>query len=371
LEHLKTNPSIDGFASWQSVEEKIKAHLIAKSTGNDWKTKIEDAEKRSCFDGQIGFILEFTGVVDYYQTNKNCDWSNDKEYFDAFVNYAEKATAVFDGKDNYDKDFILERAILTKGIYAVESTQGSITTKNRLNLLHTNTVSNNIARDYSWKRLLRIEDDDKKTKRYYLKEVLDDIRLKIDTNDNIKISLETICNDKTNDWRDYFITYPELMRYCSKGFIKFDSEDKIYLLASIYQGANQYFVEMYTYYLWKQFIELNKSAFEPFKNIDYEAVKSIDEEASIVFTNLCHNRINYEIRIYYCNTDNLPNPYEIAFRKSKGENNPEKYGDDIKNILNQLSFAWNEEYKGFFFTSEKDEIVVQKVQLLCGKLNEL
>jgi hypothetical protein len=359
LEHLKTNPSIDGFASWQIKEEKIKAHLIAKSTGNDWKTKIEEAEKHSCFDGQIGFILEFAGIVDYYQTNKNCDWNNDKTYFDAFVNYAEKSIGVFVGKDSYDKDFLLERAVLTKGIYAIKSTQTSIATVNRFNLLHTNTIANNIARDYSWKRLLRIEDEDKKEKRSYLKEVFIDEKFNIN---EIKISLENICKTLPNDWRDYFIMNPKLMRYCTKGFIKVDDEDKIYLLESIYQGANQYFAEMYTYYLWITEIKNNTNI--TLKK-DYHKVKSIDEEACIVLK-ICHNRINYTIDIYWRNAQ-----YEICiYEENRSYRTESDYPQEMQDLLKiTLEFSWDT--NKYLFVSGNGVDIKTKVEELEVKVKKI
>ena len=54
----------------------------------------------------------------------------------------------------------------------------------------------------------------------------------------------------------------------------------------------------------------------------------------------------------------------MSFKKSKGENVPDKYGDAVKNIMANLSFKWNDDYSGYFFTS-KDSIT------LMDKLVEL
>ena len=368
LEHIKKeNPQIDFFSSWQVLEEKVKSHLITKT--NNWKEKIEDVEKQKCFEGQIGFVLEFSGIFDYYERNNNCDWTkqDDEKYFKNFENYANKAIAVFENKATYDSDYIWERAVLTKGEYALASKQNSITTANRRNLLHTDIVANNIFRDYSWKRLLRI--DENLEKRKFIKEVFDDVNF---NENNLISSLSQICEEsKINDWRKYFISNPELMKYCTKGFIKVDGQNQIYLLSSIYCGANQYFAEMHSYHLWKKNIEPNKNNFYAFKECYYQAVKSIGDNACIVLSNLFHNNIYYEVKIYYGKNTELPNRYEIVFRTSKVENVPDEYGDDIKNILVNLSFEWNEDDASYFFTEEDSNTLMAKLEKLNEEIQNL
>lgn len=358
---------IDGFASWQILEEKIKACLILKSTSNDWKTKIEETEKHSCFDGQIGFILEFAEIGEYYKTNNSCNWATDKDYFDRFMDYSEKAVAAFEYRNSkaYNDfntcEFLLERAAMTKGICAVKSSQNSITTVNRLNLLHTNVIGNNIARDYSWKRFLRI-DGTYTTEIFYLKELFDDSRF---NKSDVENSLKSFLSDKTNSWHDYFISNSSLMRCCLKGFVKIDSDDEIYLLASIYQGANQYFTEMYTYYLWKEHFEE-----ESFQNLFSEKAYSWSkshEESPCIFLQFCHNRINYEIDIYW-NSDKKE--YEIRFYKRKGNNkNESDYLQDIQNLLKTvLKFDWSTDINTYVFFTKNSNNVKIKIEEICNTI---
>ncbi|MEI6556080.1 MAG: DUF262 domain-containing protein [Paludibacter sp.] len=364
LEHLKTNPTITLFSTWQVTEEKIKAHLITKD--GKWKNKIEEIEKHKYFTGQIGFLLEFSDILDYYKTKNNCDWDDmvDDDYFLKFSTYVDKANKVFE--ESYenrinDNDFIFERAVLTKGDYLTTASQ------NRKNLLSTSLVKNNIKRDHSWKRLLRISDESVwSNRRSLVKQVFDDSRFDIDKLAN---SLKTICKDKTNSWRDYFITCPALIEYCKQGFIRFENDYAILLYGE--SQSNHVHTEMYTYFLWKVYIESQKSTFEPFKNLYYNGVKSIEDYACIVLNGFCHNRINYQIEIFYCNSDLLENPYEIAFKKSKGENIPEKYGDDIKVILEQCDFEWNEDYSGYFYTSKKSKELIECLKRLTEKINNI
>ena len=62
-----------------------------------WKTLILAIEKHSFFKGQIGFALNFSGILDFYRKNKNCDWTlvEDTMYFSEFKNYTEKGRHVF------------------------------------------------------------------------------------------------------------------------------------------------------------------------------------------------------------------------------------------------------------------------------------
>lgn len=349
LKHLGENPPIDFFSSWQVLEEKIKAHLITKN--DNWKEKIESAEKQNWFEGQIGFILEFAGILEYYNQNNNCNWTEqeDKYYFNSFKNYADKAIEIFKHKYDYYRKYSWKRAVLTKGDYLINASSW------RKNLL---TTEKN-PRDFSWKRLLRVTEEHKQ-KRQYIKQVFDD---DLFDKDDLQKSLEKICEHKTNTWRDYLISCPELIRHCEQGFIRFKNEHDIILLGQ--SQMNHWHWEMYTLFLWYKFFENNQDAYKPFTP-HYSWSKSSEEEAYIVLNDFCHNKIHYEINIYYCNNDDLPHPYEIAFRKSKGEDMPDNYGDDIKSILTNLSFEWNEGYKGYFFTSQGSDTLMKKLE----KLNE-
>ena len=357
LKFLNENPQVDFFSSWQILEEKIKAHLITK--GDYWKEKIESVEKHNCFGGQIGFVLEFAGIIDCYaKNNNNCNWTEqeDKFFFNSFENYADKAIAVFNNKGSYNSNYLWERAVLTKGDYLIGASS------NRKNLLY----SDKNTRDFSWKRLLRTNDQKHQHQRQFVKQVLDDDLF--DKTDLLN-SLEKICESKTNTWRDYLIACPELIRYCKQGFIRFINENDIILLGQ--SQMNHKHSEMYSLFLWKQCIEPRKEEFKSFKEIGYNDVKSSEDEACIILGNFCHNRINYKINIYYCNNDKLPNPYEIAFRKSKGDNTLDKYGDDIKNILSNLSFEWSEDYLGYFFTSKDSNILMEKLEELNEEIQKI
>ena len=149
------NHSISGFAQHQCTEECIKAMLIDRTA---WKDCIEDTEKHPYFNGQIGFVLQFSGICDDYKNDSNLNWSYDteEEKLKLFKKYAKIASHIFDLNPNglryNDKNYCFERAVLAQGNYLMEASNY------RYNLLSTETVAKNVKRDYSWKRLLRINE---------------------------------------------------------------------------------------------------------------------------------------------------------------------------------------------------------------------
>jgi hypothetical protein len=350
IDWLKTNPDIDFFSSWQVLEEKIKAHL---AKNEDWKNVIEAAEKCPYFGGQIGFILEFARIIEYYERHNNsCNWNDDEDkgFFDTFNKYADKATAVFNNKNKYNSEYIWERAVLVKGDYLIDASAS------RRNLLTTDKT----PRDYSWKRLLRIKDDKNQDKHDYVRQVFDDDRF---NKDNLVVSLNSICDDQTNSWRDYFITCPKIINYCGHGFIRHEGAN--ILLYNMYKRSH-YHVEMYSYYLWIEHIKPNKISFLPFENIGYIDVRGMEEEACIIFNEFCHNYIHYQIDI-----NGYHGLYRITFRKAKGDNHRDKYGDDIKKILEKLEFEWASDGYGCSFAYDKEGEILEKLGQLTKFLKKL
>ena len=78
--------TINSFLEIQVVEERIKAILLLKNDA--WKEVILKIESHGYFKGQIGFILNFAGIEDYYDQHKNCNWNDevDKNFFADFNN---------------------------------------------------------------------------------------------------------------------------------------------------------------------------------------------------------------------------------------------------------------------------------------------
>lgn len=234
------NPEDKGFPKFIIEEEKLKAELITQS--DDWKEAIVEIENHPYFNGQIGFLL---------------DWCKDEEgihNINTFREYIEKAKAVFsdEGLKHFD-NFLFERALLATGDYLL--TKG----KNYSFLI-------NNERDISWKRLLR----DDNQKRIVLKLLFDKIEPTTLTE-----NLEQIVNafSDVNDWRYYFIKYPEIISVCgSQKLARFDdnNEDDILLLGSTMTSG--FHKEYYSYSLYielKNKISLDLNSYKPQKSIDY------------------------------------------------------------------------------------------------------
>ena len=90
--------SFFGFATEQILEERIKSILILKN--NEWREAIIKFENHPYFKGQIDFLLKFSGIKDYYNSNKNLNWSNDENtnFFELFNEYGNKAVVMFNEK---------------------------------------------------------------------------------------------------------------------------------------------------------------------------------------------------------------------------------------------------------------------------------
>jgi hypothetical protein len=233
-------PEDKGFPKFIIEEEKLKAELITQS--DDWKEAIVEIENHPYFNGQIGFLL---------------DWCKDEEgihNINTFKEYIEKAKAVFsdEGLKHFD-NFLFERALLATGDYLL--TKG----KNYSFLI-------NNERDISWKRLLR----DDNQKRIVLKLLFDKIEPTTLT-ENLEQTVNAFSD--VNDWRYYFIKYPEIISVCgSQKLARFDdnNEDDILLLGSTMTSG--FHKEYYSYSLYielKNKISLDENSYKPQKSIDY------------------------------------------------------------------------------------------------------
>ncbi|RLA49658.1 MAG: DUF262 domain-containing protein, partial [Gammaproteobacteria bacterium] len=274
LELLKKDCDISGFSPAQILEEKVKAHLVTKS--DEWKEKIVQIESHSFFKGQIGFILQFSGVVDYYCENSCCDWdeASDSQYIAAFNQYGRAASAVFslieDGSTEID--YLWERAVLSQGKYFTKASA------NRWNMLSTRLIKNNIERDHSWRRLLRLSvsgDTDWLRRQEYVKAVFD--AEGFDIND-VKGSLRDICSSalenefELEDWRKALIKYRDLFKLCNQGFIVQNDNEFILLHES---QRNHYHSELFSRVFDFELEEMGEKLL-PFKRLPYVSAKARD-----------------------------------------------------------------------------------------------
>lgn len=357
LNYLKNTNEKLSFSDWQVKEERIKACLLLK--GEKWRKTILEAEGHNYFVGQIGFILKFAGIVGYYDEHCNCDWSaeEDDKFFSVFENYARKAAAVFDANIEQvrqnNKDYCFERAVLTQGDYLIGGDS------DRWSLLSIDIKANNIFRDYSWRRLLRLTDDTEK--QLFVKDIFDDPRF---DESNIEKSLKEICNDGSEEmWRDALIKHPELFNYSKKGFMTFYKGHSVLLLGATW--VRHYHAELYTYALHLDGFEEEIKSSLSISEYRYQVTKSGNELPYIAFE-FSYKEIAYRVQITATlkkDSYDLKN-FSIAVRKKEGEQAREDYSTDLVVQLEVNAFQWKED--GFYNeeTLAKEEILALLKEVL-------
>jgi hypothetical protein len=237
--------------SFKTLEfQKYEEHRKAKLQKNiEWQKAIEVAEKHEYLNGHISFLIDIA--------NEDIDLFN--KYFNKFN------SDFIEDKEN----FLFQRALLTKGDYTV--LQG-------LNYSFCSFDKSPRGKDDNWKMVFN---DDKL--KNYLKELLDDDR-----------PLDKIINEsKVDDWREGFIKFPKLLKYCKKYKIRWYDENDILLLS----GERVYgqHAEYNTYFLYSELIRLYGE--EYFK---YIYSNSTNEDKYIKFNK---NKIVFKDKKWYFNND--------------------------------------------------------------------
>lgn len=360
LEYLISSEcNIEHFSSWQVSEEVVKAHLILKS--ENWKNAIEASEKQIFHNGQIMYLFEFSKILDYFYENKNVNWSVDEDvkYLNTYNEYATKSNALFSIFDtNENKDFLIERALLTKGNYLITASN------NRLNFCSSKKVQN-YSRDFSWNRLLRYDKEESWTnRRSIVEKLLNDNRFDVQ---NITDSLTNVCKDTIADWRNYFISNVRLISYCQQGYIYYINENNHSYIELYYASQqNHYHIDMYVYHFYLNYLENNETSFTPFNNTNWVAVKSGDEYSFAIIDGFIYKRKEYTIEIY-----RMDNKYLIQFKKSKNKGTIEEFDQEILNVLNINKLKWDETEKSFYVKRESDLTTYQFIKKLCNELHIL
>jgi hypothetical protein len=359
--YLITPGSSIDFFDIQKDEEILKAHLINKS--EKWAMLIEDAEKSIFHNGQIGYLLEFSGILKYIEDKGDLNWNqiDDDKFYIEFKKYLELSVALFTLNETNTNDYVLERALLTKGDYLIPASN------QRRNFCSSKHVSNYI-RDFSWKRLLRIVNDDVYTdwseKRNSVKKILDDKRF---DKANVRVSLENIIKDGAPDWRNYFIQNISLIEFCSQGFIGLNINqgyDDIELYGA--SQLNHYHLDMFIYDFYCKNIFTNEDKFLPFNKSSCIKVKGY-EKSYLWINEWTYLDCNYDLKIYRNN-----NLYIVKFRNSgntvKQENDYEK---KILEILINHDFIFSQTELTFIKELVNEKELKKELLSICNNFNNL
>lgn len=325
-----TDRSGHGFDGDCFDEECLKAKLILRST--EWKKLVIAAEDNKYFNGQIGFLFEISGIDEEFKKASIDSWDNatDKSYRDSFEKYYGIFSSIFGeftiiGKNenyvgiNRNIANVLRRALLCKGDYT---------------LFHSSNSSFLIDndRDISWKRLLRIQSNEKngtyQNRRKMLFSLVND---QLFDRNSIAESLQKICDRDAasiTDWRKYFITVPEIMDSLHKytdarareRFVRFEGK-YIFLMGSTrLYGWNE---EYYSYAL---FCLLNKL---PNASVKYNQAKGWEDvECHIELTSTANSE-KWKIK-YLRETD------EFSVIDSTGSQSLYASVEDARNALEKL-----------------------------------
>jgi len=357
---IDKNNDISFFYSRQVQEERIKACLIDKSS--KWEELIKNTEQNKYYKGQIGFLLEFSGILDYYETHHDCNWTlnEDNKFMSNFKEYSKKSreiSSLLDEAKEYD--FLWERSVLTKGDYLIKHTA------NRKNLLSTKRN----MRDFSWKRLLRLPPEDSKNnekekwlrKRKYVKAVLDDNRF---NSNDVESSLQKICYSYNgNDWRLYFIKNPKLISYCRQGYIYFRNENYIYLFKE--SQRNHYHKELYSYVFYINYLS-DKDKLMPFKNIWHNSVKSVNDDSCAVMDDWKLGLNNFALDIRFLSKTN---EYEMRIFDRNSNNINEK----VINKFNDHGFQSTDKYEddSYIIKFKDDQKAYSFLVSFCSKIKNI
>jgi len=284
-DYLETEPDITTFAKVQITEEILKAKLISK--GIEWNEAIKSIENHPYFKGQISFLLDYSGIQEFYNNDHSLSWSaeEDKNYLKVFLEYSQKAKFIFESNGIRETDdYLIERALLTIGNYTLSK---------RSNF---SFLINGFDREISWKRLLR----NSSNKRDYFKEFLD----LLNVNKDLEVQLNHIIDSSNvSDWRKYLVKVPEMMKACgTRKFFRFVDKNNILLLRK--SQTNGEHREYYTYSL---FIKLQKMKVE----CSYHSDNSVEENKFIDSIN------KKDYKVFWDVSSEGDGQYEIYFENDE------------------------------------------------------
>ncbi len=296
--------SVDFFASYQWNEEIDKAKL--RLLNPEWRAPLETAEKHSYLNGQIGITMYLAGVYkDISQNRELNETITAKEYSDWVEKNLPLFTYIGNAESEIVKQYAMVKAMLAKGDYMPW-----------LSSWRKNFYNRPGHRDYSWKRLFRLDDKPNMEAFKCLKEIINDPIYNISTEQRTLESLNEIGNEYQgdSDWKRILLGKygTDIMRYSKQGFIAFDNNNTLIYHAS---QRNHYHYELWTLALYEELKHLYKFQLENGNmDISYSSVKSGEDYA--------YTKVN-NYYIYHWISDKEIRPWTIEWN-TKDEFGQEK-----------------------------------------------
>ena len=314
------------FYNWQITEERIKAALILK--GNDWYSEIRKAERHRYFNGQIEFLLDFSGVLGWWNDQKSTMWTSSlqKEFHSKFRSFRKKSEAVFGprGLKNFD-EHLWERALLCEGDYTLPFRS------NHCLLQNTLKAGNN--KQPSWKTLLRGRSGFSPIteKRNLLKALFDFI----DLSRGVKLCLQDKIQSASiqDPWREMLVQCPAAIKYCKQRMIRRTGSGTVLLISK--QRTSSKHMELWSFFIYEVILKelQKKGVLKPFVP-DYIEAKREDypPAAKIYWPSQC-----LSVKIDYINDG-----YRFALSKNESAARERVFSDACASFVPMIPIGWDE-----------------------------
>lgn len=257
-----------GFNEQQIAEEKLKAGLILAHTA--WRELIDRAERHGYFQGQIEFLLDFSGSLEAAKSVGIASFDDEAHLRlqQQFIELLQKSEAMFTSRGLRSlPDFRWERALLCIGNYLLPSR------KNHSFLVNSQTDQ------ASWKRLLRGTGVNAAGSRKMVHELWN----KLIGVQNLSTQLDEIIDGAKDldQWRAAFVRTPAAISYCSRRLIRRGDDDEVYILQTTQMNGRH--AELFTYCLYENTMTTlnNNARLKPFELLDYQSLAGTETEPGI------------------------------------------------------------------------------------------
>lgn len=311
--------SVDFFASYQWNEEIDKAKL--RLLNPEWRTPLDTAERHSYLNGQIGITMYLAGVYkDISQNREFNETITAKEYSE----WLEKNLPLFTYIGNADsevvKQYAMVKAMLAKGDYMPW-----------LSSSRKNFYNRPGHRDYSWKRLFRVDEKPNMEAFKCLKEIINDPIYNISTEQSTLESLHAIAKayQGASNWKKILLGKhgTSIMRYSKQGFIAFENNNTLIYHAS---QRNHYHSELETLALYKELKQLYKVQIENGDmDVSYSSVKSGEDDA--------YTKVN-NYHVFHWLRDREIEPWTIEWNTKDENGQDKKQSQRFSSMIDVLNF---------------------------------
>ena len=323
LKWISENSTVAAFSTNQAYEESVKAKLIIWGEDKNnhetrWRKYIYQNEQDSYMRGQIGFLLKIAGV--YSVDIDSFDSEQSSKAIEILYDCSEKARSLFSHFEKTDEittNHLIERALLTKGMYLKYASAGRL-----------NFCNHPYDRDNSLRKMLELTPGQNNHSVDVMKELLTDTW--IDNQDAIKSLNEIIAvylkngNDSSKWYAPFLGQFgTDLIDICHQGYIH---KNNNYITLLHESQMNHYHSEIQS-----RMLHFELKPKYPF--IHYCSVRSSEENPGVYFKLKINGRIMSIYIYYYDNRWVLEVWDEQMYNKITETQDWNKYKEDLERII--------------------------------------